>query len=428
MLFVSSASIKVPLTKVVLPLSTAVDLVSPVVFDHHVKVAYIAYKISEQMGLPPAKREEVFIAGALHDIGALSLQERLDALNFDVFYDAAIHRHAEIGYRLLKLFEPFSNVARIVRFHHYAWDYGRGRSVNGEEVPLESHLIHLSDRISVLVHSEEDVLTQAERIRKKIRELSGEVFNPEIVEAFMELSFKEYFWFDLTSNILRNSLYDLIGLSVVFLDREKLEELARLFSHVIDFRSRFTATHSFGVAATAEKIAEFYKFSEMERHIIRIAGYFHDLGKLAVPTYILEKPGRLTSSEYNVMKSHAFYSYRILETIDGFDIINAWGALHHERLDGSGYPFHLTMESIPLGARIMAVADVFTALTEDRPYRKGMKLKEALKIIKNMVSEGKLCGDTVYLLEKNIDEIDFCRSVSQKEASKVYERFWRGNS
>ena len=92
---------------------------------------------------------------------------------------------------------------------------------------------------------------------------------------------------------------------------------------------------------------------------LKIAGYLHDLGKLAVPKEILEKPGKLTATEFNIVKTHAYYGYRTLETVRGLEKINNCGTLHHECLDGSGYPFHLNGDNLSIGSRIMAIADIF---------------------------------------------------------------------
>ena len=138
-----------------------------------------------------------------------------------------------------------------------------------------------------------------------------------------------------------------------------------------------------------------------------VAGYLHDLGKLAVNNAILEKPGQLDDEEFNSIKSHPFYTYRTLQVIKEFETINTWAALHHERLDGSGYPFHLTAEDIPLGSRIIAMADVFTAITEDRPYRKGMDRDEVLGVMSGMVAGKKLCPNVFQLLADHFEETEY---------------------
>jgi len=121
------------------------------------------------------------------------------------------------------------------------------------------------------------------------------------------------------------------------------------------------------------------------------------------------------------VRHHTFYTYRILEPIAPLQTINAWASFHHERLDGSGYPFHLKEKDLPLGSQVMAVADVFTALTEDRPYRKGMRRSGAMKILDDMRSSAALNGDIVAMLRKHYDDLDAVRKHAQTDARRKYK-------
>ena len=196
-------------------------------------------------------------------------------------------------------------------------------------------------------------------------------------------------------------------------------------SKLIDFRRPFTAMHSAGVAESAVFLARKAGMSEEECARMRIAGNLHDIGKLRVPREILEKPGKLTDREFNIMKEHAYYSYRILSRVSGFEDIAAWAAFHHEKLDGSGYRFHLDKAKIPLGSRIMAVADIFSATTEDRPYRKGMEKERVVNILRKDADREKLSKEIVELLVMHYDEINECRNRSSKAASEKYQEALR---
>ena len=242
----------------------------------------------------------------------------------------------------------------------------------GEKVPFSSHILHLADRIAVSINKQQEILAQVTGICGTIEKNAGEMFVPEVVNSFKALAEREYFWFDAASSTLGSILTEAITLPTIEQDIDDLLSLAKVFAHIIDFRSRFTATHSSGVSATATALAKFARFTERECKMMTIAGYLHDLGKLAVPAEILEKPAKLTEDDYNIMRRHTYLTYRALVAVDGFETINTWGSFHHERINGSGYPFHHKGADMSLGSRIMAVADVFTAVTEDRPYRKGM--------------------------------------------------------
>jgi HD-GYP domain-containing protein (c-di-GMP phosphodiesterase class II) len=153
-----------------------------------------------------------------------------------------------------------------------------------------------------------------------------------------------------------------------------------------------------------------------------IASYLHDLGKLAIPAEILEKPAKLTPSEFAVIQSHPYHSRRILESVPGFEPFADWAASHHEHLDGSGYPYHT--EELSQGARLLAVADVFTAVTENRPYRDGMDRQDAQDVLAGMADANKLDRGIVGQLLGSYGEIDAARREAQSAATERYNEIY----
>lgn len=156
---------------------------------------------------------------------------------------------------------------------------------------------------------------------------------------------------------------------------------------------------------------------------MRIAGYLHDLGKLAIPAEILEKPDKLTYEEMCTMQSHTYHCFYLLNNISGFEQINQWASFHHEYLNGDGYPFGLTEDQIPFQSRIMTISDVFTALMEDRPYREGFSIEKALKIMKNMADDRIIDSSIFNCLNDNHVYINSLRQKAQEEAKKEYIYF-----
>jgi len=412
--------IKVPFFDLIMSMTEAIDLISPLVKDHHLRVAYIAQNIASLFNLPPEDQNDVLVAAALHDIGAIGLKERTSMLNLDFEEN---ERHVEIGYELLGMFEPLKNVSKLVRYHHTNWDYGAGKEVHDEDVPTGSQIIFLADRISVLIDSKKEILGQVDAILKTIKSHSDERFRPDLVEAFEDIAGVEYFWLNVISPSLKHIISATSRYTAPELKLDGLTGLAKLFSHIIDFKSPYTASHSLGVAAVAEKISLLVGFDNDQQKIIRTAGLLHDLGKLSVPPEILDLPRKLTKQEFNLIKSHSFHTYRILDSIPSMEMVKIWGSLHHEKLDGTGYPFHYKNHQIPLGSRIISVADIFTALTEDRPYRKGMDKENTMKIMLELNTDGSLDPNIVDLIVKNYEEIDHIRHVSQMEAKIMYDSF-----
>jgi putative nucleotidyltransferase with HDIG domain len=152
----------------------------------------------------------------------------------------------------------------------------------------------------------------------------------------------------------------------------RIDSLCEAFAGIVDAKSPFTFQHSIGVTEVAVGLAREMGLGSPKVTIIRRAALLHDIGKLGVSNAILDKPGKLTSGEWEIMKMHPVYTKKILAIITGFEEIAAVSAAHHERLDGSGYPDGMSAKELTLAARIIAVADVFQALTEKRAYRDSM--------------------------------------------------------
>ncbi|OGO78925.1 MAG: hypothetical protein A2Y23_00275 [Clostridiales bacterium GWB2_37_7] len=401
-------------------LANAQDLVRPELAKHHQRIAYLSYKIGEKLGLSRDQKKDLFIAGLLHDVGALSTEERLEFIEKEPLN---IQNHAFKGAWLLEGFLPLSRVAVIIRYHHVPWKDGKGDIFKGVQVPLLSHIIHLADSVIDAINFNCEILEQVKAIQNKILEHKNTVFMPNLVDAFISLSIQEYIWLDINYKPSLNILTANLLAETLELDINGLIDLTKIFANIIDFRSPFTANHSVGVAKTAEKLAELVGFSETECKKMRVAGYLHDLGKLVVSNEILEKPAKLDVSELNSMKSHTYYTYRLLQTINEFETINTWASYHHEKLNGKGYPFHLEGKDISLGSRIMMVADIFTAITEDRPYRKGMTYEQVVAVLNSMVSNQSICPYVVSILIDNFDLIDEIRKEAQLKSSIEYSNF-----
>jgi HD-GYP domain-containing protein (c-di-GMP phosphodiesterase class II) len=401
-------------------LAKTFDMMSPEVADHCLRVAYLALRLGEELNLPPGELRDTIVAASLHDVGAFSLNERLDLLAFE---EKSPTQHAMAGYLLLKDVPLFSRAASMVRFHHLPWGQGAGAKENGKPVPRGSHILYLADRVAVSISSGPAVLGQVEGICKTVFRHKGDLFVPEYADAMLRIARKDYVWLDIASQTMDTALRRKLRTQTVELGVDAILALSRLICRIIDFKSEFTATHSSGVAATGVALARLAGFSPRKRKMFEIAAYLHDLGKLAIPSEILEKPGKLTEEEWQVMRTHVYYTYQILSPIKAFEEIASWGALHQERLNGSGYPFQYTADDIPQGARIMAVADVFTAVTEDRPYRKGMARDAAIRELRNMVANDELDGPLVELLIQHYDEIRRTREMAQAKAVEDYEKF-----
>ncbi|MEN3009072.1 HD domain-containing phosphohydrolase [Pseudothermotoga sp.] len=161
------------------------------------------------------------------------------------------------------------------------------------------------------------------------------------------------------------------------------DETIEGWAHVLDLRDKETEGHSERVAELTLEIARRMNVREEDMRYIRWGALLHDIGKMAIPDRVLQKPGKLTDEEWQIMKMHPVYAYQMLSRIEYLRPALDIPYCHHERWDGTGYPRGLKGYEIPLSARIFAVVDVYDALTSDRPYRKAWTKEEAIEYIKN---------------------------------------------
>jgi putative two-component system response regulator len=150
-------------------------------------------------------------------------------------------------------------------------------------------------------------------------------------------------------------------------------------SRTVEARDNYTEKHLHRVADRSVEVARRMGMSEREIESVRLGGLYHDLGKIAVPDRVLHKPSTLDRAEYALVRRHPEAGAEIVRPLRAFDGPEAAVLHHHERFDGTGYPYGLRGEEIPLAARIVAVADSFDAMTTDRPYRLALRAEDALQ-------------------------------------------------
>ena len=410
-------NVSINLLNLILSLSDALDLASPELSQHQLRTAFIAWEISKAANLPSTDIDQLFTASLLHDIGALSLENKIDLHQGEVT-DTEIH--CTLGERVLRLLPVFRPSSEIVRLHHTEWQTLEGRT--REPRIISSQILLLADVLERSIDRQIYILHQDQELIAKISSLSGTAIVPEIVQIFKSIAVREDFWLDLVSPRLYSLLLHDGPSRGIEIDLVFLKQISELFRYIIDFRSRFTATHSTGVATSASTLSRLFGLTETETGLMEVAGNLHDLGKMVIPNSILDKPDKLNKEEIAIMRQHTYFTYTVLNTIGGILQIAEWAAFHHERLDGSGYPFHLGTDKLGIGSRIMAVADIFTALSEDRPYRPGMSQQEVLSILRELCTKNYLDRSVLRVLEENYEEVLTLTKKKQAEAKEYYER------
>ena len=286
---------------------------------------------------------------------------------------ARCERGAEIV-RRIGMTETTAQAIRSLDEHWNGAGYPEGRQ--GEEIPLLARIVNVSQTVEVFASGR----SPADAVQV-VGERSGTWFDPEIARIIRTLRRDDSFWLRVLSKDAREYVLQMEPGVAISASPQRIDELCQAFAEVIDAKSPYTYNHSMGVSRAAVEIAQNLALAPHTVTMIRRAALLHDLGKLSVSNSILEKPGKLSDEEWVVMKKHPVYTRLILQNISGFEHLAFVAAAHHERLDGTGYPDGYAAEELPLTARIICVADVYQAITEDRPYRAGLPREEALSIL-----------------------------------------------
>lgn len=403
---------RINLFEMIKSISLACDLVNQKLSNHHDKVTTVSYFIGKELGISKDSERKLILASLFHDIGGLSLEERLDTLNFEI---SPWNRHGEVGGKIFQNSCIFSELSKIIYNHHRNFKDFERINVSEEEILL-SQIVNVSDRFVVLARKKDFKSTY-----NYLRKFSGRKFMPLVIEALGKIYKKDIFVFEFLNNGIRYYEEEIKN-SFAELNMEEIEGFFNLMSDIIDFKSPFTCAHSLGISKIAETLGYELGLKDEDTKMVKLAGIVHDIGKIAIPSKLINKKGKLTKRQYEKMKSHIYYSCQILRNIKPLRKVYDFAVHHHERLDGSGYPFGYKSTQLSIGAKIMAVSDVYMALMEDRPYRKGLTKGEAKKIMYNLKKENKLdCEIVEELFRKRIyqDLVEENKKIRKKIFSEI---------
>lgn len=315
------------------------------------------------VGVPPAKR----------DSAVANLLANAPTIMADIM-DRRCTRGADIARQL-----RFSDdVAQAIAHLDEHWDgSGLPLGIAGEDIHIGGRIAQLAQVADVFF-----IAGGPEKALAEVKRRSGTWLDPKLAKLFVQLASPPVFWAALDSETIAQNLFALEPAQHrVDVDEDYLDEIAAAFGQVIDAKSSFTSGHSERVGYYADAIAEHLEFSAADRRRLRRAAILHDVGKLGVSSAIIEKPGPLNAEEWREMQSHADHTTHILSQIGVMHDMAMIAGSHHERLDGKGYPLGLNANSISIESRIVTVADIFDALTADRPYRAALPVEEALRIM-----------------------------------------------
>ena len=432
--------------------SLATDLAMGLHTEHGARSCYIGMHIAQQMELPLEQRTDLYYAELLKDAGCTTYTSQLagswlvDAAKRDLQFFRNSRNPLDIASWLFKyvatgapfptrathmldflvkgrafMKEGFESTCHVAS--RIAQRLGMSKAVqdalmqvfeqwDGRGMPygIKSDALSVISRI-VLVTSFLEVFHRVEgRDAAKHVALArrGNAFDPSVVDAFLSVAPKESFWTGLEQKRVWDSVLSMEPEQspYQYMGEEKLVDVALAMADYTDLKSPFLAGRSRRVADLAERIAQRMGLPEPEaKHIYR-AALVHDIGIVAVPSFILNKSqDTLTEAEREQIWLHPYHSERILSRVPALEPIIPLVAAHHEEMDGRGYHRGLRGVQIPLGARIIAVADRFDELTHDAPGSPGRELDQAVDVMRQEVGS-RLSPDAFQALTDDLSGVD----------------------
>lgn len=418
------------LSELMSALSYALDITEGQPEGHCIRCCWIGMNIGKKIGLPVEQLWQLYYVLLLKDLGCSSNASRIcelyltDDLTFKrdfKWVDGSLPqvlrfvlRHTGTSAGIISRFRALADIfthgdeiaqeliqtrctrgadiARRLRFaepvaqgihsldEHFD-GHGRPDGLSGDSIPIYSRIALLSQVIDVM-NSSAGIFSTIDEVNAR----KGSWFDPALVDAFSALASEDDFWKVLNADDIDQTVLTLEpGDFYKPLDEDFFDDIAEAFGQVIDVKSSYTAGHSARVGLYTMLLAEELGVDEYRRRWLKRGALLHDLGKLGVSNSILDKPGKLTDEEFSAVKMHAVYTGKILGRIKPFDELAKIASAHHERLDGKGYPLGLTSEQITLETRIITTADIFDAITAERPYRAAMPIEKTLSIMQESV-------------------------------------------
>lgn len=387
--------------------SEALDAVEGAVLGattyHGQRVAYMATLMATKLAMGDKDKLALAVASVMHD-NALTQNVRLEskdeweeAVSFGI--EKNLGKHCALGEHNVKILPIYGNMEGAILYHHERADGSGPFGKTAEETPLMARVIHIADRADIRMDFSNVTREKYNELIDLLEESKGSIYDADIVELF-----KSAVTFEALEKISGKNVTAALFETVPNLEKDytgdELIQLSNMFARIIDFKSPFTTRHSMGIAEKAMMMGKYYGWDEETCDKLYFAGAVHDLGKLIVDDELLEKPGKLTSEEFERIKDHAAASYVILKSVEGLEDVADWAALHHEKLDGTGYPFGRTGAELNEKERLMGCLDIYQALVESRPYKEGMSHEKTMGILYSMVEQGKIDGR----ITKDIDD------------------------
>jgi HD-GYP domain-containing protein (c-di-GMP phosphodiesterase class II) len=381
--------------KLIQAIAEALDIVEGELLGastHHGKrIAVLCSAMGRRLGMDRAQLTALSSCALLHD-NALTEYIRSELENG--VHDPAMKLHCEYGQRNAGTLGFETDMGDFILYHHERADGSGPYGKIAGEYSLGAELIGIADAADVFWHLQRVFPEELPLIRSWLAR-DGK-FRPAATELLLDVL--DAGMFDaLKDPRIIDSAEETIPAWNMDGDNPAIFEMASFIGHIIDYKSAFTRRHSMGIVDKARTMGAYYGYDPPLLARLCLAAGLHDIGKLAVPTAILEKTDKLNAEEYLAIMEHVRKTAELLRNIDGFEDIRAWASNHHEKLDGSGYPLGKKAEELDFNSRLMACLDIYQAVSEERPYHPARDHRDTMEILYDMAGKGaldsKIVGD-----------------------------------
>ncbi|MEP7384453.1 MAG: HD-GYP domain-containing protein, partial [Gemmatimonadota bacterium] len=414
---------RIALSEVVSSLSRALDLTEGQPLGHSVRACAIGMRLGQELGLDDGRLGALYYALLLKDAGCSSnasrtaalfgsddqvVKPRMKVVDWDQKMELALETWRNTGLKA-SLYSRMGHFLGIARQEHLTQELiaarcERGADIaqrlgfpdetvtaihsldehwngngypagkRGEEIPLFSRILNIAQTAEVFL-----ARAGADEALKVLEDRRGRWFDPMLVDTVLGWKQDRAWWSSVLAPDVQSQVVSLEPSDRTRdVDDAGLDRVAEAFAEIIDAKSPFTFSHSSNVARYASAIGERMGFDNDTMRRTRRAGLLHDIGKLGVSNRILDKNGPLADDERAAVQLHPLYTWEILGKVSAFSSFARQASTHHEKLDGTGYPWKLRGDELDPPSRALVVADIYEALTADRPYRAGMSIEHAL--------------------------------------------------
>jgi HD-GYP domain-containing protein (c-di-GMP phosphodiesterase class II) len=368
--------------------------------NHGKRIAALCSLMGRKLGMDEEAIKALTSCALFHDN---ALTEYIQYQHLNVEREINFKLHCEYGQRNIDMIPFNTDVSGFILYHHEQAD-GCGPFGKKEgEFPLGAELIAIADMIDVNHHLQRLSPKDLPSLRDEIAAQSGKCYTKTATDAMLAVLDADTLM-SLSDENIKETTAHLLPVWCANVDGEAGIRLAELVSRIIDNKSSFTRKHTVQIANRAWLMSGYYGFDHIKRAMVYLAASLHDIGKLATPNEILDKPGRLTDSEFIIIKDHVKRTYDLLSGITGLEQICRWASSHHEKLDGSGYPFGKNADELDFVDRLLVCTDIYQAVCEERPYHPGRSHEDTMPILWDMAEKGFIDGGIVKDFDKVMAE------------------------